>query len=414
MSGLATARPRPGRASLALDNLRAYVILLVLAFHSCLAYLSFLPPDPFAFDSPPFSWRAFPIVDSHRWLGLDLFCAWQDVFLMTLFFFLSGLFVWPSLRRKGVPQFLGGRVLRLGLPFAVVVALLMPAANYPTYLQTAADPGVAAYWRHFLALPFWPSGPMWFLWLLLAADLAAAGVHRIAPRWGDWLGRLSGVAASRPFAYFAGLLVLAALAYVPLALAFGAEPWLQFGPFAFQQSRPLLYAVYFFAGAGIGAYGIERGLFGPDGALVKRWPIWLAIALGSFMLWLALTALVVRAKGTAPLVVQALDDLSYVLACFGSCFCVLALALRFAAKQGAWLGSLSGSAYGMYLVHYLFVVWLQYAFLPVDLPAVVKAAAVFACTVLLSWTTTAALRRLPAGAVVVGGGRRITARSLSG
>ncbi|HEY3908964.1 MAG TPA: acyltransferase [Stellaceae bacterium] len=408
MSGPAAARARPGRASLALDNLRAYVILLVLAFHSCLAYLSFLPPDPFPFDGPPYSWRAFPIVDSHRWLGLDLFCAWQDLFLMSLFFFLSGLFVWPSLKRRGVPQFLGGRLLRLGVPFAVVVALLMPVANYPTYLQTAVDPGVAAYWHHFRDLPFWPSGPMWFLWLLLAADLVATGVHRIAPHWGDWLGRLSG-AAARPFAYFAGLLTLAALAYVPLALVFGPEPWLQFGPFAFQKSRPLLYAVYFFAGAGIGAHGIERGLFGPDGALAKRSPVWLASALGSFMLWLGLTAIVVSYKGRAPLGVRALDDLSYVLACFASCFCVLALVLRLAAKQGAWLSSLSRNAYGMYLVHYLFVVWLQYAFLPVGLPAVVKAAAVFVCTVLLSWTTTAALRRLPLGALIVGGGRRMSA-----
>src|SRR5438045_9792508 len=75
------------RSSLALDNLRAFVILLVLSFHSVLAYLQFLPAEPFAFDSPPYLWRAFPIVDSHRWLGFDLYCAWQDVFLMSLFFF---------------------------------------------------------------------------------------------------------------------------------------------------------------------------------------------------------------------------------------------------------------------------------------------------------------------------------------
>ncbi len=76
----------------------------------------------------------------------------------------------------------------------------------------------------------------------------------------------------------------------------------------------------------------------------------------------------------------------------------------------AWLGSLSRNAYGMYLVHYLFVVWLQYAFLPVELPAIVKAAAVFAATVVLSWTTTAALARMPALALIIGGGRRVTAR----
>src|SRR5215469_4410961 len=154
------------RSSLALGNLRAFVILLVLSFHSVLAYLRFLPAEPFAFDRPPYLWRAFPIVDSQRWFGFDLYCAWQDVFLMSLFFFLSGLFVWPSLNRKGVRTFLYGRVLRLGIPFALVVAFLMPATLYPTYLQTASDPGLGAYWRHWLSLPFWPCGPMWFLWLL--------------------------------------------------------------------------------------------------------------------------------------------------------------------------------------------------------------------------------------------------------
>src|SRR6266550_9367786 len=90
------------RASLAIDNLRAVVILLVLAFHSVLAYLNFLPPHPYGFDAPPFLWRAFPIVDSQRWFGFDLFCAWLDVFLMSFFFLLSGLFAWPSLMRRGV------------------------------------------------------------------------------------------------------------------------------------------------------------------------------------------------------------------------------------------------------------------------------------------------------------------------
>jgi glucans biosynthesis protein C len=121
------------RSSLALDNLRAFVILLVLSFHSVLAYLQFLPADPFPFGSPPYLWRAFPIVDSHRWLGFDLYCAWQDVFLMSLFFLLSGLFVWPSLCRRGTANFIHGRILRLGLPFVLVVAILMPPTLYPTY-----------------------------------------------------------------------------------------------------------------------------------------------------------------------------------------------------------------------------------------------------------------------------------------
>src|ERR1700757_920242 len=154
-----STRPRAGpmapRVSWALDNLRAFVILLVLSFHAVLAYLDFLPAALFPFDDPPYLWRAFPIVDTARWFGFDLFCAWQDVFLMSLFFFLSGLFVWRSLERKGARTFLHDRIVRLGVPFAFVVALLMPLANYPTYLQTAADPSVIGFWRAWLALPFW-------------------------------------------------------------------------------------------------------------------------------------------------------------------------------------------------------------------------------------------------------------------
>ena len=87
------------RSSLALDNLRAVVILIVLAFHSVLAYVEFIPSARRAL-TIRLMWRAFPIVDSHRWFGFDLFCAWQDVYLMSLMFLLSGLFVWPSLQRK--------------------------------------------------------------------------------------------------------------------------------------------------------------------------------------------------------------------------------------------------------------------------------------------------------------------------
>ena len=158
------------------------MILLVLAFHSVLAYLEFLPHQPFAFDDPPFLWRAFPIVDDQRWLGFDLFCAWLDVFLMSFFLLLSGLFTWPSLVRKGARAFLSDRVLRLGLPFAAVVILLMPLAHYPTYLQSAADPGIADYWRHWRQLPLWPSGPVWFLWILLVGDLLAAGIYLLIGR----------------------------------------------------------------------------------------------------------------------------------------------------------------------------------------------------------------------------------------
>ena len=152
------AEPLPerksGRSSAAVDNLRAIVILLVLLFHSVLAYLQFLPHHPFSFDGAPMMWRAFPIVDNQRWIGFDLFCAWLDVFLMSFFFLLSGLFAWPSMMRKGARAFLADRALRLGLPFAVVVLLLMPITQYRPICKARRTPtsritgGIGRPWRY--------------------------------------------------------------------------------------------------------------------------------------------------------------------------------------------------------------------------------------------------------------------------
>ena len=54
----------------------------------------------------------------------------------------------------------------------------------------------------------------------------------------------------------------------------------------------------------------------------------------------------------------------------------------------------------------MFVIWLQYLLLGVALFAVAKAAIVFAGTLILSWTTTAAVCRVSIGARLIGGKRR--------
>src|SRR5581483_1276615 len=99
------------KSSLALSNLRAVVIVIVLAFHSSLAYLVNIPKQV-AFNQEPYTWEAFPIADAHRWLCFDIFCATQDVSLMALMFFLSGLLTGPSLERKGAGTYVIDRLKR--------------------------------------------------------------------------------------------------------------------------------------------------------------------------------------------------------------------------------------------------------------------------------------------------------------
>ena len=63
---------------------------------------------------------------------------------------------------------------------------------------------------------------------------------------------------------------------------------------------------------------------------------------------------------------------------------------RFVAERARIFDSLSTNAYSMYLLHYVFVVWLQYALLPFGLLAIGKAAIVFGGTLALSWAAAVA------------------------
>jgi surface polysaccharide O-acyltransferase-like enzyme len=186
---------------------------------------------------------------------------------------------------------------------------------------------------------------------------------------------------------------------------------MQFGPFAFQPSLAPQYVIYFFAGLGIGAHGLEHGLLGADAMLARRWALWLVGAAAAFLLWLGPTALIVQAQDAVRPGLQILADLGFVLSSATACFALAAVFLRFAAARRPLLEGLSQHAYGIYLVHYVFVIWLQYFLLAAPLFAIVKAAIVFAGALMLSWGTAAAVCRLPIGARVMGGRRRELARA---
>ena len=79
--------------------------------------------------------------------------------------------------------------------------------------------------------------------------------------------------------------------------------------------------------------------------------------------------------------------------------------------RSAVFHNLSKNAYGIYLVHYVFVIWLQYLLLGIALFAVAKAAIVFTATVILSWASIAAVRSLPIGGAPNGGITPVLARA---
>ena len=169
-------------AGTAIDNLRGVVVLMVIAVHTVLAYAAYAPSRPMPFGSPPWLWQTFPVVDSRRFLGFDIFCAGANIFLMPLFFLVSGFFVWKSIEQNGALRYASRRVTRLLPPFILGVAVVMPIAIYPAYAERTLSPAFVDYLRQLRNLPFWPDGPLWFLFVLLIFDLLAAGLFAVSPR----------------------------------------------------------------------------------------------------------------------------------------------------------------------------------------------------------------------------------------
>jgi surface polysaccharide O-acyltransferase-like enzyme len=76
-------------------------------------------------------------------------------------------------------------------------------------------------------------------------------------------------------------------------------------------------------------------------------------------------------------------------------FAVLAVFLRFARSSFRLLDAMRPSAYGIYLLHFIFVIWLQYIVYDPGFPAFIKFAIVFIGTLSMSWALTALLRKIP-------------------
>jgi acyltransferase-like protein len=376
----AQAAPTARTRNFALDRARTFLTLVVLIHHAVIPYTYFGHTDPTS------------------WIGFDAVVLATDSFFMAMFFFLSGLFVWPSLGHKAPHVFVRDRLLRLGLPFVIAAFTIIPIAYYAISLRQHPEIGFAAFWRTTITAGPWPSGPVWFVWVLLAFDLTASLLYRISPRLLDPINRLSLRGFDRPADFYLFLFGVTAVLYIPARVYFGAGRWFSFGPFDIQASRVLLYAAYFFIGAGIGAANFDRGLLSAEGRLAKSGWGWAIATLVPYCLLWGLIAIKREILGNPvflPDWYEASYGLFFVAFSAAILFAILAYFLRFKQSGFSILDPMQADAYGMFLVHYPIVLWLQYWLFDFDLPAIVKAVVAFVLTVVLSWAATAALRRIP-------------------
>jgi surface polysaccharide O-acyltransferase-like enzyme len=370
----------------ALDRARTFITLLVVIHHSVIDY------------------TYFGNGDRMRWLGFDLIVLFNDSFFMACMFLISGLFVHDSLARRGWADFLRERLWRLGVPLSISIFVLIPIAYYASFLRYhpagTTDFNFFHFWRRMLTIGPWPSGQSWFLWVLLVFDIIAAAIVATAPRTIAALGRWILALRERPMTAFAVFLIVSIVSYLPLHLAFGDGSWFEPGhyPFPIQSSRVLLYPGYFFAGVGIGVVGLRSGVLAENGEIARRWAVWLAFATffyGAILLLVYVHHNWIVNFNSPPLWWKTAYGLAFAMFSAAMAFTVLATSLRLAQSSLRLLDAMQPSAYGIFLLHYVFIIWLQYLVYDPSFPAGIKAAIVFVGTLSASWALTVLLRKIP-------------------
>ena len=376
-----------------LDYLRATITVLVVAHHSSLAYTTFA-----RFNKEAYISSTHPIVDNKRWIGMDIFENFNDIFFMSLMFLIGGLFLTKSIAKKGTLAFIRDRCLRLFIPFIFIGTLSNLIAHFPSFYIAHNDSNIKAYIVDFFTVEQWPVGPPWFIWILFLFNLLFALIYtfgkNIFTYTSDRISRLG----NHPLLCFILLAILTWILYVPVAYNIGAGTWIGWGPFDFQLSRILLYFGYFMTGAIIGSSDFHKGIFAGDAPLVRKWKMWVALALAVYLILIisgannTLKNLVVKGL-LSEFAAWMIYYTIYVFSCTLSCIAFVSTFRALANTPGAWMDSLAGNAYLIYLIHYIFVIWTQMSLLDLAIPAFVKFLIVFLNALALSWMISIFLRR---------------------
>lgn len=317
-----------------LDALRAFAMLIGVAFH---AAHSFAPGMP---------WLAKDTQQSPWWY---LFLFAVHGCRMPLFFLVSGYFTALLFERKGLAGMVRHRLLRLGLPLLLAMASFLVALPWLTHQLIPAVP---------FRLPRWDDpglfSYLWFLWhlLWLVGGFALAIVFARAIGWRPDVRKALGL-----LGICAWIMATAVLLWtMPFA------PHVSVGPDTSASLVPNFsvlgfYGVFF----GFGACCQRAPARLSQLASGWRWQLPVSL-LGLLPMAIALVTPVWKAKaetlppGFGDAAAMAVEALYAWLMTFG----LIGLAEAIFARPAPWRDYLAEASYWIYLTHLPLVIWSQF------------------------------------------------------
>jgi glucan biosynthesis protein C len=266
-----------------LDYLRGFMVLLVVLDHSMHAYSQHYGRFWF-----------FP--DVERSTFIDVLHLHNDAIMMPFLFFLAGMFVLPSLKRRGYLSFAKERFLRLVVPFVFGIFFITPfMVHHKGIIRDGLQQSFLDFWYdHYIRWENAPfenvsQGGFWFLYYLLVLTVGLVVINAIFPRAITALGGFVRWCVQKPSRGFMVLGFILALILGGSDLMWGAPWWIGFKPvFHVRGSRFIAKLFFFLLGAGFREAGLVQ-----DQAFLNRlsqsWKTWTALALSILGIYIAYT-----------------------------------------------------------------------------------------------------------------------------
>lgn len=405
-----------------IDHLRAGVFLLLLLDHSIHAYAQ--------------DWGRF-----HFFSDFTRSPLWDVVFMhdnsviMPLLFFIAGMFVFPSFARRGLGGFWKERLLKLGVPYLIGIPFVVPLLSFPRY-QFLTNP-LMGYWEFWTDVYFQEKlqggGPFWVLYCLALFTCVALILDKIIPGLRSGLTFLVKKAVNRPVVGGSFFVLISMILLGVSDILWGAPWWIGFGHietngetlwvvldkilnlFRFQGSRFMLNAFYFATGIAL----TQAGLTFQDefwARISRRWGVWCVtmIAVGAAYIGYSLSYFttgayndtahrLVEMGGTWAQAWPVLQETApktlirtslHGVFCFFQVLTYVGIFHRFFQKQTPFWRAYTPNAYGIFLLHEIPVIWLQYYLADWGVPIFVKILLVIAGGLGAAWLGVWTIRRL--------------------
>jgi len=343
------------------DNLKVFIILLMVVFHIAMGYTTW-----------DLKW--WWVNDIKKDSFFDLFVLETDVYIMPIMFMIAGYFAAVVLVKKDIALFWKEKIQRIVLPWIGGVIFIAPLVGYSVvFSRTDTPPSYLYFWTN-VFIDYYHQAAFWFLGVLTLFFILLTIAYQMNSSYFKKSSQIDS-----PSAWFFPLFaLLTAVPFFVGNLFFWNDEWVNVKYIlVLQPVRIGLYLCYF----ALGIYAWKKSWFTQGGYNPRLLPWGISAVIMLFVFLAYRVAFTLVPVTTA--MIKAGHALTFAVFCLTASFALIALFQKFVNSDAYLWRRFAANSYTIYFIHPCVVIPLAYFVQKLDLNIWVKYLGVSISTVVL-------------------------------